>query len=132
MNIDRFTTMARQAIAAAQMLARDASHPEFGPLHLLQALLNDDRGTTRMLIERAGFRPSALRELVAAELASLPTVSASTPHEPSPSGVLNNVLEEAERRAGDMGDQFASAEHLLLALATIVSPEPSRRECRRA
>ena len=122
MNIDRFTTMARQAIAAAQTLASDTSHAEFGPLHLLQTLLNDDRGTTRMLIERAGLRPGALRELVAAELASLPTVSASTPRQPMPSGAFIEVLAEAERRAGDMGDQFASAEHLLLALATIVSP----------
>ena len=122
MNIDRFTTMARQAIAAAQTLAGDASHPEFGPLHVLQALLNDERGTTRTLIERAGFKPAALRELVAAELASLPTVSASTPMQPMPSGALSEVLSESERRARDMGDQFVSAEHLLLALADVVSP----------
>ena len=122
MNIDRFTTIARQAIAAAQSLAVELSHTELGTLHLVQAMLCDDYGIAGSIIERAGHRPKALGEIVTAELNTMPTITASNPKPPSASGPLMQVISAAEQLASTMGDQYVSVEHLLLALAETPSP----------
>ncbi|MDP7029419.1 MAG: ATP-dependent chaperone ClpB [Phycisphaerales bacterium] len=122
MNIDRFTTMARQAVAAAQSLAMEMHHAEFGGLHLLQALLQDDSATARSLIERTGLQPSRLAEVVTAELNRVPTVSTSDPSPPSPTPSLVRIIQDAEQSATEMGDRYVSIEHLLLALASVASP----------
>ena len=122
MNIDRFTTIARQAVVTAQSLAVELSQTQFGPLHLLQALLQDDRGIAAAIIERAGHRPAALAEIVTAELKGLPTVSASDPKPPPATGPLMQVISGAEQLAGSMGDRYVAVEHLLLALAETPSP----------
>ena len=122
MNIDRYTTIARQAITAAQSLAVELSHTEFGTLHLVQAMLCDDYGIAGSIIERAGHRPEALGEIVTAELNTMPTVTASNPKPPSATGPLMQVISDAEQLASTMGDQYVSVEHLLLALAETPSP----------
>jgi len=122
MNIDRFTTMARQGVAAAQSLAMEMQHAEFGGLHLLQALLQDDAGTARSLIERTGLQPARLAEIVTAELNRIPTVSTSDPKPASPTPSLMQIISDAEQSATDMGDRYVSIEHLLLALASVASP----------
>ncbi len=122
MNIDRFTTIARGAVATAQSLAVEFSHTEFGTLHLLQALLQDDRGIAAAIIERSGHHPAALAEIVTAELNRMPTVTASSPKPPSTTGPLMQAISGAEQLASSMGDQYVSVEHLLLALAETPSP----------
>ena len=125
MNIDRFTTIARQTAATAQSIAVELSHTEFGALHLLQALLRDEAGIAGSILERAGHRPKALEDVVTAELNRLPSVSASNARPPSPTGPLMQVIARAEQLATDMGDQFVSVEHLLAALAETPSPAQS-------
>ncbi|MDP7070657.1 MAG: ATP-dependent chaperone ClpB [Phycisphaerales bacterium] len=122
MNIDRFTTIARQTVAAAQQLAVEMSHSEFGGLHLLQALLRDDSGVASSILERAGCRPDSLEEVVTAELNRQPSVTASTARPPSPTGPLLQIIATAEQLATGMGDQFVSVDHLLAALAETPSP----------
>jgi len=41
MRLDRFTTLAQEALNNAQSWAADHSHSELTPLHLLHALLED-------------------------------------------------------------------------------------------
>ena len=122
MNIDRFTTIARQSVAMAQSMAIELGHTEFGGLHLLQAMLQDDSAVTATVIERAGHRPSALADIVTAELNIVPTVSASAPAPPTPTGPLLKIISGAEQLAASMGDQFVSQEHLLIALSETPSP----------
>jgi ATP-dependent Clp protease ATP-binding subunit ClpB len=122
MNIDRFTTIARQAVATAQSLAVELQQTEFGTLHLLQALLQDDRSIAAAIIERAGHRPAAVREIVTAELNRQPKVSASDPKPPQANGPLMQVFGGAEQLASNMDDHYVSVEHLLLALAETPSP----------
>lgn len=122
MNIDRFTTSARQVVATGQSLAVEMQHSEFGCLHLLQAMLQEDDGLATKLIERAGHRPSAVSDIVTAELNRLPTVTGSTPKAPSPTGPLMHLLVAAEQRAASMNDAYVSIEHLLISLTDVKSP----------
>ena len=54
MRMDRFTTLAQQALADAQSLAVARSHAQLTPLHILVALLEDKGGLTGSIIAKAG------------------------------------------------------------------------------
>ncbi|MCH2135928.1 MAG: ATP-dependent chaperone ClpB [Phycisphaerales bacterium] len=120
MDLSHLTTLARQGVSRSQALAIGRCHGQLEPLHLLAALLDDDSGTARGLIERAGRRPDALSDVVQAQLSRLPTVS-GTGHAPSTSPAFVEVLTQAAQLASKMGDAFTSIEHLLITLASVAS-----------
>ena len=122
MDMDRFTTMARQTLSTAQSLAVETGNSELSPLHVLAAMLSDDKSVATDIIEHTGHRPAALAEIVAAELSRLPKVSSASGYTPQTSPALINVLTQAQKLAGEMGDGFTSQEHLLLALSEVRSP----------
>ncbi len=125
MNIERFTVKAADALQAAERLAGAAAHAEFKPLHLLAALLTEQRthsyaaaGIALPILEKAGVQPSRVRRMVDSELQRLPRASGGSL---AMSRELRDVLENAERHAGRMKDQYVSTEHLLLALCEVKS-----------
>ncbi|MHC5027065.1 MAG: Clp protease N-terminal domain-containing protein, partial [Planctomycetota bacterium] len=119
MTQDRFTTLARQALAEAQALAVRKTHPELAPIHVLVAMLDEKGGIISSLLARTGIDVGAVREVAGRELDRLPTVS-QAPSRMAPA--LAEVLAEAERCANELGDSYVSAEHLVLGLATVASP----------
>ena len=122
MDMERFTTMARQTLASAQTLAIDSKHAELSPLHVLAAMLTDQKSIATDIIEHTGRRPSILSELVDAELSRLPRVTSTSGYAPQTSPALLNVLNEAGKLAASMDDGYTSQEHLLLALSEVPSP----------
>ena len=125
MNMDRFTTMARQSIASAQAQAVESRHAQLSPLHLLCALLADDKSIANDILDHAGRQPDVLRQLVQSELDRLPNVQSNSGYTPQTAPDLLNVLMEAEKLAASMEDGYTSQEHLLLALSEV--PSPARR-----
>jgi ATP-dependent Clp protease ATP-binding subunit ClpB len=125
MRMDRFTTMAQEALAGAQSLALARSHPELSPLHLLVALLEDRNGIARSILGKAAVNADRVAQTAAAELQRRPTVAGAAAGAPgSPphtSPALMGVLNEAEKQAKALGDAYLSTEHLLLALADVKS-----------
>ena len=62
MAADKFTTKFQAALAAAQSLALGRDHQIIEPVHVMQALLEQDGGTIRPLLDRTGaHQPSATR-----------------------------------------------------------------------
>ena len=116
MDLETLTTLGRQGVSRSQALAMGRHHGSLEPLHLLAALLDDDSGTARGLIERAGRRPDALSDVVQAELSRRPTVT-GTGHAPSTSPAFVQVISAAQAHAKSMGDAYTSVEHLMMALA---------------
>jgi len=112
---DKLTLKAQEAVQRGQELAAEAGNPEFESLHLLAALLAEQEGVVRPLLDRVGVNQSQLAQIVAAELGHLPQSSGGAP--PQPSADLREVLEAAQGEADSMQDEFVSTEHLLLALA---------------
>src|SRR5690606_9842673 len=103
-----------------QEIATDSGNPQIDPLHLLAALLAEEEGVVRPLLDKIGANRSQLERIVQAEVGHLPKMSGATSG-PSLSGELNQVLEAAQREAGAMKDDFVSTEHLLMALAKVDS-----------
>ena len=113
---DKLTIKAQEALQTAQQLAADAGNPQLEPLHLLAALVYEQDGVVRPLLDRIGANQVQLQQIIASELEHLPQASGGAPPQPSPD--LAKVLEESQAVSESMQDEFVSTEHLLLALAT--------------
>jgi ATP-dependent Clp protease ATP-binding subunit ClpB len=119
MRPDRLTTIAQQVLAAAQSDAAQRGNPEVAGLHLLGALLSEDGGAARAVLERAGTDVRRIESIVESELGRLPTTSSGAG---SPGRQLMEILNKAEAEAKRLGDEYVSSEHLLLALAEVGGP----------
>jgi ATP-dependent Clp protease ATP-binding subunit ClpB len=113
MDFNRLTIKSGEAVAGAQELARRMGNPELTPDHLTIALL--DQELPRTLVERAGASPEALRAEAEARLRQQPSVSGANA-QPRASAALNRVLDRSLDEMQQLGDEFVSVEHLLLAL----------------
>jgi ATP-dependent Clp protease ATP-binding subunit ClpB len=115
MTIDRMTSKAQEAVRAAHSVASRAGHPELHPEHLCLAVLNQDDGVVRPLVQKAGGNADALEKALKARLDSFPQVSGGA--EPKVSQRTLLLLQAAEDQAGVMKDDFISTEHILIAAA---------------
>jgi len=114
--MDRMTNLAQQALASAQQHAAGASHPEVNGLHVLGALVEDERGPVASILTRAGVAVSEVRALVAKELSRLPTTNSGAG---SSGREIMELLGKADASAKGMGDSYISCEHLLVALSEV-------------
>ncbi|MEY4117293.1 MAG: hypothetical protein RLZZ116_621 [Planctomycetota bacterium] len=119
MRFDKLTTVAQEALAAAQSAASGSGHPEISPLHLLAALLAEKTSSTASLLQKAGVDPARVRDLAEAEMRRLPRVQGGSAQ--NISRELGEVLATAEREAQRMKDAYTSTEHLMLAIADVKS-----------
>ncbi|MGN6258926.1 MAG: ATP-dependent chaperone ClpB [Solirubrobacterales bacterium] len=115
MQADRFTEKSREAVAAAQELARTRSNPEIASAHLLLALLDQAEGMAVPVLQRVGTDPVTVRAQALDAIGKLPTVSGGA--EPQMSSNLGRVLRSAEQVMAKFGDGYITVGHLLVALA---------------
>jgi ATP-dependent Clp protease ATP-binding subunit ClpB len=115
MRLDKLTVKAQEAVMASQAAASQGGHAHVEPLHLLKALLEQEGGLARPLLEKVGIPHDRIRSMVDSELGRLPTQSGGGGMGMDPS--LLTVLNRAEREAREMKDDYTSVEHMLLALA---------------
>ncbi|MBI4098899.1 ATP-dependent chaperone ClpB [Candidatus Parcubacteria bacterium] len=122
MNGHNFTFKAQEAIGRAHEAARRHNQLQIDALHLLEALLAQESGTTEMILKKLEVDVELLRRRVTEEVERLPKGSANvlfgqvylTPD-------LGRVFERAREEAQNFKDEFISTEHLLLALAEVES-----------
>ena len=115
MKFDKFTEKAQEALQGAAELARDNGQQAVEPEHLLLALVREEEGVARTLLERAGASVQALEPALVSMVERFPKVSGGG--QPYLSAALNKALEQAEKEADRLKDEYISTEHLLLALA---------------
>src|SRR5215208_241539 len=119
-NPDRLTVKSGEAINQALSLARQAGNPQVYDLHLLLALLGQDEGIVVPVLQKLGVSVAALREKAEKEAARYPKQSDA---QPNLSRELTQVFDRAEKEAKDLGDEYVSTEHFLLALAEVKGAE---------
>jgi ATP-dependent Clp protease ATP-binding subunit ClpB len=115
MRTDKLTVKAQEAVAAAQAEARRRDHQAIDVEHLLLALLGQEEGIARPILEKIGAEPARVASHVEDELRSVPKVSGG---EPYPAHRLMKLFDRAEDEARRLKDEYVSTEHLLLAAAT--------------
>jgi len=114
MRIDRLTSKLQLAISDAQSLAVGMDHPAIEPVHLMQALLEQQGGSIKPLLMQVGFDINNLRQALVKELDQLPKIQNPT-GDVNMSQDLARLLNQADRLAQQKGDQFISSELVLLA-----------------
>src|SRR5688572_21186592 len=114
MRMDRLTAKFQAALADAQSLAVGRDHQYIEPEHVMLALLNQDGGTVRPLLEKAGANANRLRSELMAALDRLPRVEGNA-GEVHLSNNTSKLLNVADKLAQQRGDQFLSSELFLLA-----------------
>lgn len=115
---DKLTVKAQEAIQAAQQIAESQGHAQLVPLHLLKALLDEQGGIVRPLMEKVGIRVPQLLGIVDADLNKLPRSSGGI-SQVGASTAIRQVLDKATDLADGMKDSFVSTEHLLIALTQV-------------
>jgi ATP-dependent Clp protease ATP-binding subunit ClpB len=115
---DKLTVKAQEAIQAAQQIAESQGHAQLVPLHLLKALLDEQGGIVRPLMEKVGIRVPQLLGIVDADLNKLPRSSGGI-SQVGASTAIRQVLDKATELADGMKDSFVSTEHLLIALTQV-------------
>ena len=113
---DKLTVKAQEAVQSAQQFAETQGNPQLVPLHLLKALLDEQQGIVRPLLEKIGIRVPQLRSIVDADLNKLPRSSGG---QVGASQAIMQVFDKANQQADVMKDSFTSTEHLLLALTQV-------------
>jgi ATP-dependent Clp protease ATP-binding subunit ClpB len=126
MRFDQLTIKTQEAIQEAQRDARSRGNAELTPDHLLLALLRQSDGVAVPILQKLGIDPEALAASVEAELDRQPKVSGASA-DAAPSREFTRLLDRAFEIARDFGDEYVSAEHLLLALAEPDAGEVARR-----
>ena len=104
MNMEQFTQKSRQALADAQQLAAREHHQEMGGKHLLMALLDQEEGLARRLLEQAGVNTASFQQQLEQLLGKIPAVYG---YEGAVvmSSSLARVLTAAGREAAQLKDE---------------------------
>ncbi|WP_188150234.1 ATP-dependent chaperone ClpB [Teredinibacter waterburyi] len=114
MRIDRLTNQLQMALSDAQSLAVGRDHNQIEPLHLLQAMLDQQGGSVRPLLLAAGFDTQGLRNELTKQLENLARIQNPT-GDVQLSPELGRLLNLADKQAQKSGDKFISSESFLLA-----------------
>jgi ATP-dependent Clp protease ATP-binding subunit ClpB len=114
MRMDRLTSKFQMALADAQSLAVGRDHQFIEPVHVMVALLDQQGGGLRHLLDKAGANVNRLRSRLGEALDRLPTVQ-GTPGEVHLSRDLDRLLNVTDKLAQQRGDQYVSSELFALA-----------------
>lgn len=116
MRREKLTIMADEALESAQALAERYQHSSVDAEEMLLALLQQDGGVTRPLLQKIGADPKRVLEETTDEIERLPKVSGGT-HGQSLAPRLQKVFSDAFKEAEALRDEYVSTEHLLLGVA---------------
>ncbi|HJY42106.1 MAG TPA: Clp protease N-terminal domain-containing protein, partial [Steroidobacteraceae bacterium] len=114
MRMDKLTSKFQLALADAQSLAVGRDHQYIEPLHVMTSLLDQQGGSVRHLLDKAGTNVNLLRSQLGEALDRLPKVEGSS-GEVHISNELNRILNVTDKIAQQRGDQYISSELFVLA-----------------
>ena len=111
---NRWTIKTQEAVQAAVSAARSQSHPEVTADHLLAAMLGQADGVVLPILDQLGVKPLTLRNQVEEALSKLARAYGG---ESRMGRDFTRTIEQADSLRTELGDEYLSVEHLLLAMA---------------
>ena len=118
MNAQKFTKKSLDAISSAQSLAIDYQNMNIEQEHLLYALLEQENGLIPQLFTQIGADSESVKNALQQKISAIPKVTGSG-REPDKVYITPDVdkcLNNAEKIADRMKDDFVSVEHIVLSL----------------
>jgi len=121
MRMDKLTSKFQLALADAQSLAVGLDHQLIEPDHVMVALLDQEGGSIRHLLTKAGVKVNALRSQLGERLDSLPKVSGAA-GEVNLSNDTIKMLTVTDKLAQKRDDQYIASELFVLAALEVKGP----------
>ena len=118
MTLENFTIKAQEAVQEAVNTAQRASQQVIEPVHILKGVMEKAQDVTKFIFQKLGVNAVHMAQTVDSELQHLPRVQGGQPYL---SNEANQVLVKAQDISKQWGDQFVSAEPILLALIEVNS-----------
>lgn len=115
MNINKFTIKAQECLQSAQQQAFENKNPTIDNAHILKGILENDEEVITYVFSKTGANIQRVRSANDAIVQGLPKVTAGEPTQ-ALSSQANTTLMQAEKLMKELGDEYVSVEHLILAL----------------
>jgi len=115
MNINKFTIKAQACIQSAQQSAFESQNPSIENAHILKGIFENDEEIISFVFSKIGANLQRVIQANDAIINGFPKITSGNPSL-NLSNVANNTLMQAEKLMKEMGDEYVSVEHLLLAL----------------
>jgi len=121
MNLNKLTLKMQESLAASQEMAAKEQHPEVGALHLFISILRQSEGVARPMIEGLGHNVAALEKTASESLSGQVKVTSGS-SSPAMSEDLRKVMQAADGERNELGDDYLSVEHAILAMTSVEGP----------
>ncbi len=118
MNFNNFTIKSQEAVQEAVNLAQSRGQQTIETAHVLHGVMKVGENVTNFIFQKLGMNGQQIALVLDKQIDSLPKVTGG---EPYLGRETNEVFQKATQYSKEMGDEFVSLEHLLLALLTVKS-----------
>lgn len=117
MRFDKLTLKAQDAFQSAQAVAEKMQHQTIDAEHLMLALLWQDGGLTKPILQKLSIDVPTFTQEVEANVGQQAKVSGAAAYGSSMSPRLQTIFQNAFSQAENLKDDYVSTEHFLLALS---------------
>ena len=114
MNVSNFTEKSKEAITNASTITTKNNNPEIRDFHMMAAFLSDSQGLITMLFKKMDVDVNNLSIIIQSEIDKMSKVTGTVALRFS--AEVEKALDEAEKQAKQMKDDFISIEHLMLGI----------------
>ncbi|MEO1860197.1 MAG: ATP-dependent chaperone ClpB [Verrucomicrobiales bacterium] len=111
----------QESLAVAQEMAVKEQHPEVSDLHLFITILQQSEGVARPMIEGLGHNVADLQRAASKSLSGQVKVTSDS-SSPAMSEGLRKVVQTADGERNELGDDYLSVEHAMLAMTSVEGP----------
>jgi ATP-dependent Clp protease ATP-binding subunit ClpB len=118
MNFNNFTIKSQEAVQEGINLAQSRGQQAIETAHVLHGVMKVGENVTNFIFQKLGMNGQQIALVLDKQIDSFPKVTGG---EPYLGRETNDVFQKATQYSKEMGDEFVSLEHLLLALLTVKS-----------
>ena len=116
MNFNKFTIKAQEAVQAALELAANNNQQAVEPLHVLKVMISDPESVATTVLKKMGIPLGRINDELDSRIKKLPVVKGASVSGQFLSNESKEVFDKAQKVANDMGDEYLSSEHILVAM----------------
>ena len=121
MRLDKLTIKAQEALAEAMDATSRQGNPEITSLHLLEAVVQQEKGAVASILQRLGVQAAQILSEVQLRIQELPRMSGGAAHQPVLGRDAQQVVDAGWKIAQSIRDEYLSTEHILIGMMDVRS-----------
>ena len=124
MNVSSLTEKSKTLISDASNIAVQNRNAEITEFHMVDAMVNNENNLIYQLLKNMGVNVEELKENIENEIRLLPKITGNVAMRFSQE--VEDELQESEKQAKNMKDEFISVEHIMLGIIEKCTPKLGR------